>query len=137
MSPVTLIHSEQKFIVPLYHAIHKCRLFENKPILTASPYQVQSPVSLSIFWEFVSALNGHTVKITNTNFPELQLLSQEFGFKELSAQLSRFWQLLQNDMQQRIAAPFARIRSSHLSESFLFVINEAVIESDLTKATAL
>jgi hypothetical protein len=44
---------------------------------------------------------------------------------------------LQNDLRQQIAAAFARIRSSHLSESFLFVVNEAVIESDLAEAAAL
>jgi hypothetical protein len=68
----------------------KSNLFQNNPTLLDSPYRVQSSVSLSIFREFLSALEGNSIKITPNNFAELHRLSQEFGFTEISSQLSEF-----------------------------------------------
>jgi hypothetical protein len=70
--------------------ISKCSLFENNPTLLVSPYRVRSPVSLSIFREFISVLEGNAINITDTNFTELHQLCEEFGFSELPTKLSDF-----------------------------------------------
>jgi hypothetical protein len=55
-----------------------------------SPYRVQTPVSPSIFREFLSALEGNAINITGRNFAELRRLCEEFSFSELAAKLSEF-----------------------------------------------
>jgi hypothetical protein len=90
MTSVTLLHPEESFKIPPLQVINKCSLFQNNPTLLGSPYRIQSPVSLSIFREFLSALEGNAINITNTNFTELDRLSKEFGFSELAAKLSEF-----------------------------------------------
>jgi hypothetical protein len=45
-------------------------------------------VSISIFREIVTALEGKTVKITTTNLRGVDQLHKEFEFSELSAKLS-------------------------------------------------
>jgi hypothetical protein len=67
---VALVHSHETFQISPTLMVQKCDLFMNDPTLTASPYNVKSPVSLSDFREFVSAMKGTTVKITNNNFEE-------------------------------------------------------------------
>jgi hypothetical protein len=56
----------------------------------ASPYRVQSFASLSIFQEFISALKGTSINITDTDFTELHRLCEEFDFSEIAANLSKF-----------------------------------------------
>jgi uncharacterized coiled-coil protein SlyX len=90
MSSVTLLHPEETFTIPSLQAMTKCILFQNNPTLLVSPYRVQSPVSLSIFRDFISALEGNSIKITDTNFTELHQLCKEFGFTELAAKISEF-----------------------------------------------
>jgi hypothetical protein len=90
MTSVTLLHLQGTFKIPASRATTKCTLFQTNPALLGSTYRVQSLVSLSIFREFLSALDGNSITITNTNFSELQQLSHEFGFSELAAQLSEF-----------------------------------------------
>jgi hypothetical protein len=90
MASVTLLHPEQAFTIPALQVMTKCSLFQKDPILLISPYRVQSPVSLSIFREFLSALNGNSINITDTNFTELQQLCNDFDFSELAAKLSDF-----------------------------------------------
>jgi hypothetical protein len=84
MTLVTLLHPEETFTIPTLQAMTKCSLFQNNPTLTVSPYRIQSSVSLSIFREFLSALEGNSINITDTNFTELQQLCNEFGFTEFS-----------------------------------------------------
>jgi predicted nuclease with TOPRIM domain len=36
-------------------------------------------------------LEGKTIKITNTNFPELKRLCEEFSFSKIATKLSEFW----------------------------------------------
>jgi hypothetical protein len=55
-----------------------------------APYRVQSSVSLSIFREFLSALEGNAINITDTNLTELDRLCKEFHFSELAVKLSKF-----------------------------------------------
>jgi hypothetical protein len=90
MALVTLLHPEKMFTIPILQAINKCSLFQNTPTLLVSPYRIQSSVSLSIFQEFLSALEGNPINITDTNFTELDRLCKEFGFSELAAKLSEF-----------------------------------------------
>jgi hypothetical protein len=90
MASLTLVHPEETFTIPALQAMNKCSLFQNNPTLRISPYRVQSPVSLSIFREFISALEANAINITDTNFTELNRLCGEFGFTELAAKLSEF-----------------------------------------------
>jgi hypothetical protein len=90
MASVTLLNPEETFTIPALQAMTKCSLFQNNPSLLVSPYRVQSSVSLSIFREFLSAIEGNTINITDTNFTELHQLCEEFGFSELAAKLSEF-----------------------------------------------
>jgi archaellum component FlaC len=90
MAFVTLLHPEETFTIPVLQAINKCRLFQNNLSLAAAPYRVQSRVSLSIFRDFLSALEGNAIEITDTNFIGLKRLCEEFVFSELGAKLSEF-----------------------------------------------
>jgi hypothetical protein len=90
MASVTLLHPEETFKIPAVQAMTKCSLFQNNPGLLLPPYEVQSPVSLSIFREFVSTLEGNPINITHANFTDLDRLCNEFGFSELASKLSDF-----------------------------------------------
>jgi hypothetical protein len=76
---LTLLHPKQTFKNPALQAITKCSSFQNNPILLISGYQIQSPVSLSIFREFISAFEEKAIHITNTNLIELEQLHEECG----------------------------------------------------------
>jgi hypothetical protein len=78
MALVTLLHPEGTFTIPILQAISKCRLFEKDTTLLVSPYRVQSLISLSIFREFISTLEGKAIKITDTNYTELKRSIQNF-----------------------------------------------------------
>jgi hypothetical protein len=88
MSSVTLVHPEETFKIPARLAMNKCSLFQNNPTLFVDPYQVHTPVPLSISREFISALEGNGINITDTNFTALNRLCEEFGFSEIAAKLS-------------------------------------------------
>jgi hypothetical protein len=90
IASVTLLHPEETFTMPVLQAITKCSLFQNNPILLVSPYRIQSRVSLSIFQDFLSALEENAVNATDTNFIGLKRLCKEFDFSELAAKLSEF-----------------------------------------------
>jgi uncharacterized coiled-coil protein SlyX len=90
MASVTLIHPEKTFTVSTVQAVIKCGLFQNNPALLAAPYRVQSSVTLSVFQDFLSALEGNAIKITDTNLTGLEGLCGEFGFTELTGKLSEF-----------------------------------------------
>jgi hypothetical protein len=87
---VTLVHPEETLKVPVLQAITKCSLFQKNQTLSAAPYRIKSPVTLPHFREFVSALEGNAVEITDTNFTGLQRLCEEFGFSDFAAKLSEF-----------------------------------------------
>jgi hypothetical protein len=128
MSSVTLLHPEQTFTIPTLQVMTKCSLFQNNPALLVSPYRVQSPVSLSIFREFISALEGNAINITNTNFTELQQLCEEFGFSEFATKLSKFIPPSNDSQERRIGGPLTEMRKAFLTESFLFIVNDSEIE---------
>jgi hypothetical protein len=90
MSSVTLLHLEETFKIPALQGMTECSLFQNDSTLLVSHYRVQSSVSLSIFREFLSALEGNAIKITATSFTEFHRLCEEFSFSELGTKLSEF-----------------------------------------------
>jgi archaellum component FlaC len=90
MSSIMLVHLEETVTVPTLQAMTKWNLFQNNPTLLTSPYQIQSPVSLSIFREFISAFEGKAVEITDATISGLYELCEELGFKEFEQKLSEF-----------------------------------------------
>jgi hypothetical protein len=88
MTSVTLVHPEETLTIPALQLLTKCTLWQTNPTLTTLPYRVQSSVSLSIFRDFLSALEGKSVQITNANLTKLQQLCEEFDFDEFTAKLS-------------------------------------------------
>jgi hypothetical protein len=87
---VTLVHPEGTFEVPAKLFVNKCERFADDARLAALPYHLKSRVSLSDLREFVSALEGTAVKVTNNNFKGLLQLCAEFHFRDLYVQLSEF-----------------------------------------------
>jgi ribosomal protein L29 len=90
MTSVTLVHPEETVTVSVARVVTKCGLFKKNVPLSASPYRVQSSVPLGLFREFVAALEGKAVTITDTNFTGLERLCDEFGFEGLAKHLSEF-----------------------------------------------
>jgi hypothetical protein len=87
---VALVHPHETFRVSARLLVNRCDLFANDPGLAATPYRLNSQVSLSDIQEFISALEGTTVKVTNTNSRGLSQLCEEFRFRDLSAQVLQF-----------------------------------------------
>jgi hypothetical protein len=130
ITSVTLIHPEESLTIPVHQAISKCSLFQKNPTLTISPYRIQSSVSLSIFHEFISALEGNSVNITVINIDGLNRLCEESGFTEFSSKLCRFSEGSECSSDRQIGSLFNRMRSGFLRESFEFIVNGSVIESE-------
>jgi hypothetical protein len=72
MTSVTLLHPEETFKIPAFQAMSKCSLFQKDSTLLVSPDRVQSSVSLSIFRELISALEGNAINVTDTHLTELR-----------------------------------------------------------------
>jgi uncharacterized coiled-coil protein SlyX len=87
---VTLVHPEEQVLVAAAPLIEKCTPFKTNLSLLIAPYALKSAVPIQIFREFISALEGGEIKITNANVTGLSLLSTEFGFDALAAQVSEF-----------------------------------------------
>jgi hypothetical protein len=90
MAKVTLIHPQQRVDVSGRTLVQQSDLFADDLTLTNSPYTLKSQVSLTVFRDFVAALEGQTVTITNDNFSGLSQLCDEFRFRALAARLSQF-----------------------------------------------
>jgi hypothetical protein len=90
MAKVSLLHRHGSIQVSANLLVVKCDLFGHNPMLTGSPYTPRSHISFAHFQEFVSALEGTPVKVTNNNFKALSQLCEEFGFRDFAAQLSAF-----------------------------------------------
>jgi hypothetical protein len=74
MSSIILVHPEEKFEVSGFQAVSKCNLFQRNIGLAALPYKIRSPVPLEVFQQFVLALEGNVVVITDANLSGLFLL---------------------------------------------------------------
>jgi hypothetical protein len=81
---------EQKCTLSALQRDEQIQFCQNNPTLFVDPYRVQSLVSLSIFRQFISALEANAINITHTNFTEVQRLCKEFCFSELAAKHSEF-----------------------------------------------
>jgi uncharacterized coiled-coil protein SlyX len=107
----------------------KCTLFKNTPALLTAPYRVESPIPVSVFRAFLSALTGGAVEMTSANWAPLSLLSEEFGFDSLSASLSAFRPPVQDEE--------ARSRITDLEERALGRAREiAALQADLARSEA-
>jgi uncharacterized coiled-coil protein SlyX len=113
MSAISLVHSGEDFEVPIMQAISKCGLFQKDPTHLVSPYRVQSPVSSTSFHEFLSALRGNAIKITDANVTELQCLCEEFRFVELATKIVEFRATTES---KEAEDPLARARVAALEE---------------------
>jgi hypothetical protein len=87
---ITLVHPNESVRISGRLLVQKGNLFADNLALGASPYTLQSPVSLDDFRTFVSPLEGDTVVIRNEDFRGLSQLCEEFRFGDLVAQLARF-----------------------------------------------
>jgi uncharacterized coiled-coil protein SlyX len=88
MALVALVHPEGTLTVSSLQAKNKCTLFQQNMALLASPYTLRSTIPLTLFRQFVSAVEGNAIEITSANFSGLAQLCEEFGFEELRAKLS-------------------------------------------------
>jgi TPR repeat protein len=77
-------------LVSRTNLFQKCDRFLEDPLLAENPYEVRSPVSAESFGHFLSVVEGGTPAITSANACDLALLSDEFGFAELSRLVSEF-----------------------------------------------
>jgi hypothetical protein len=68
---------------------------------------------------------------------ELQLLCEEFGFTEFASKLSRFSERLKDSQRRPFENSLSGMRSAQLNESFQFVVNGSVIESDFSESAAI
>jgi hypothetical protein len=134
MTSVTLLHPKETFKIPVLQVINKCSLFQNNPSLLGSPYRVQSSISLSIFREFLSALKGNSITITDTNLTELHQLCEEFGFSELSVKLSKFSDERKNSLIGQIKNSLSGVQNSQLSDSICFIVNRSKIEIEIAES---
>jgi hypothetical protein len=113
MSSVVLVHPEEQCEVLALHVVNKCTLFRNDVALAAVPDKIRSSVPLSVFLQFVLALTGNPVTVTDANLPGLFLLCEEFDFETLGAQLFEFKQLTR---QNQIEGAETRARIVTLKE---------------------
>jgi hypothetical protein len=90
MALLALVHPCEQVQISVEQLVAKCTLFKNKRKLLRAPYEVASPIPASVFRAFVSGLEGSSIEITSANWAPLSLLSDEFGFDSLSADLSAF-----------------------------------------------
>jgi hypothetical protein len=90
MSAVSLILGDTPFSVGLRPLIANCDLFSTDDVPTTSPYRVTSKVPLDVFQQFIGAVEGEAVKVTNQNFSSLTQLCDKFGFQTLSSKVSAF-----------------------------------------------
>jgi predicted nuclease with TOPRIM domain len=69
----------------------KLQIFLANPSLLSEPeYLVRSNVDPPVFIDFVKFIKGESIEITASNFGGLSALCLEFGFKDLSSDLSSF-----------------------------------------------
>jgi hypothetical protein len=143
---VSLIHGQETFQVSSRILVRKCDLFTDDPSLAGSPYTPTSQVSLADFREFVSVLEDQTVTITNANFRGLSRLCDEFRFRDLSGQLSRFRESgefkgkeTREDSETRISIPLTEINHCRalLEDAFRFTARSATFECSVGQAVAL
>jgi hypothetical protein len=88
-------------------------------VLAGAPYSVRAPVSVEDFRQFVLALEGQDVEVTQANFDGLSLLCKKFRFEILSERLSAFRQFGSFREVTLMEDSEARLRLSALEERLL------------------
>jgi hypothetical protein len=84
----TLCRGSANLPVPTAFLHQHCGQFAST--LTSSIYQVRAPVSPDNLQLFVNALSGQHIQITSDNVRDLTVLSHEFTFAQLSANIDNF-----------------------------------------------
>jgi hypothetical protein len=138
---VALVHPHETFQVLFCLVVQKCDLFRNNQTLAASPYTLNSQVSLDVFGEFVSALNDKRVIITKDNFRELSLLCKEFGFQDLASQILQFRDSddFKKGTEAHISKPMKEINhcGTLFDEAFTFTGKDTTFECSVGQAVTL
>jgi hypothetical protein len=138
---ISLVHPDATLHVPARLLTNKCNLFADDPGLAAFPYHLKSRVHVSDFREFVSALEGTIVNVTNNNFKGLSQLSEEFHFRDLTTQLSQFRasENFKKDAEAQIAISMKEINGNgtFFADRFMFTSANAIFECSVGQAVAL
>jgi hypothetical protein len=142
---VTLVHPQATLQVPAFLFVNKCDLFASDPGLAALPYHLNCGISLSDLGEFVSALDGKPVRISNSNFRGLSHLCDRFGFRALATQISEFRASEDfkkaTEAQITIPIPIPMTEINHsgtlFADLFLFTSENAIFECTIGQAIAL
>jgi hypothetical protein len=87
---VILVHPEASRPVSAAHLVDKCSLFSTNLARVATPYTIETPVSLAILDQFVAALADDSPNVTDDNYVGLFHLAVELGFHTLAAQVMAF-----------------------------------------------
>jgi hypothetical protein len=111
---VAFVHPNAQLHFSVCLLLSKRDLFADDPALASVPYHRQSEVSVSDFRDFVSALEGATVKVTSNTFRGFSQLSQELYFRDLATQLSQFRasEEIKKDAEAQIPIPLTEINHS-------------------------
>jgi uncharacterized protein (DUF3084 family) len=121
MSVITLLHQSQSYSVSQVDLIVKCKLFQKlartNPSVFTVPYHVTSSVHPNIFKQFITAIENQGIEITRENFLGLSILCEEFGFDDLSTELSKFRVSIGNE-SEFVRDIDARERILKLEEGF-------------------
>ncbi len=89
MTEVTIKGGDWEQKVLLAYLI-KVDLFKNNMERLVEPYELQSRVSANAFNQFVGAISGEKILITENNVNDLESLCREFGFSGLNDQIKAF-----------------------------------------------
>jgi hypothetical protein len=102
MASVELVHPSETRTIPRQRLQDTCVIFQQDPALLDRPYTLKSKIELEIFHDFLAALEDRPLTITQTNFPGLLRLCDEFGFDDLSERLSEFLRDEDRELRRRV-----------------------------------
>jgi hypothetical protein len=88
---------EETFRVERKNLFENLGLFQENPsLLSASDYEVRTPVPRDVFAAFVSIIEGGPITLSEENYESFGLLSLEFRFKALSDACFAFMELVKS-----------------------------------------
>jgi hypothetical protein len=85
-----LLLDNRPISIPLGPLVMNCHIFQIRPTLLATPYEVQSRVSFDSLSVFVAAIGGFEAAISDDNINDLSLLCDEFKFTALSTSINEW-----------------------------------------------
>jgi hypothetical protein len=118
------------FKVPIDLVVRNLNLFRTRRTLLAQPeYVVKTNVPTEVFAEFVKAINGELIPITNSNVGYLSELSTEFSFRALIERCAE-WErcYAATGLAREIVS-----RLEELEEAFVSSERERVVQSLVLK----